>query len=204
MLNYTLIIVVVVILFLAYKNKEGLTNEKSINPGGDEIPVPITLQIDKKPQSYQAFAATITDYCSYYGSGNNINTAINLLGRDISFTSTVDYCYNHAKNDTATLNKCYATALASYKPASSYETNPTEYIQPCIASYNSDKPGIPKLESATSKPPIPGQRGWVNFNYFATQQCKPYNSLTDIDAALEAGKNVVMSNIPQCADAILK
>lgn len=201
MLNYTLILLVVVLLFLAYKHKEGMSDEKSINPGGMNITVPITLQVDKTPQSYQAFATTIKDYCSYYSSGNNINTAINLLGRDVSFNATIDKCYNtYASTDTASLNKCYSTALNAYQPATS-QTNPTEYIEPCLVNYSKTDERQP-LNYANNKS-SPGISGWGKINYFTTRECSAYNSLKQIDDALDAGQKMVMSKIPECANALI-
>ena len=98
LVNYTLIIVVVVLLFVAYKHKDGFAGEPPINPNGETITQPIMLAIEKSTPQYKSFAGTLQNYCSYYDSGNNINTAINMSMQLKPLSEAYGRCNNEDKS----------------------------------------------------------------------------------------------------------
>ena len=212
MLNYALILLVVVLLFISFKNKEGLAaGEASLNPTSQPILEVIALNIDNQPPQYKSFAATIQQQCAYYDSGNAINTAINDFSKDTVFTSKVNKCYDDFKSTPAALNSCYAGQLKAYKPSNGYDAS--RVIKPCIQSLvttnnvtNFAPP--PKLSNPSMVDAIPininklitdknyqPKKGWDGVGFQMTQTCSPFNSLTEIDSAFESGKNMAMSKL---------
>ena len=69
MLNCALILLVVVLLFISLKNKEGLAaGEEPIKKTYDPSKEEYGLQLDKQPFQYKLFAETIQNQCAYYDS----------------------------------------------------------------------------------------------------------------------------------------
>lgn len=218
MLNYALILLVVVLLFISLKNTEGLAaGEEPIKKNNTEE---YLLQIDKQPFQYKLFAETIQNQCAYYDSGNNINHALNQFTNDSIFTNKIITCYNNFSTDEDKLHSCYATHLNSYVTPAGVQTGAADYIRPCINSFViKDKvttfAELPKLESA-SKDAIPVNmkqntntvqpKGWDFVNFILTNTCAPHNSLKEIDDALAAGKKAAMSKLGGpggCIDATI-
>lgn len=153
------------------------------------------------------FAETIQNQCAYYDSGNNINYAITQFTNDPIFTNKIITCYNNFSTDEDKLHSCYATNLKSYVTPAGVQTGAADYIRPCINSFvTKDKlttfAQLPKLDSASTDA-IPvninqykGQKkGWEFVNFQLTRACSPYNSLKEIDDALDAGKKATMSKL---------
>ena len=210
LVNYTLIIVVVVLLFVAYKHKDGFAGEPPINPNGETITQPIMLAIDKSTTQYKSFAGTLQNYCSYYDSGNNINTAINTLALDQTFMNKINTCYNTMTNDIS-LNECYAKELQEYKPSPN-ELDGRSFIPFCMKNYTSPTPTtLPTLKKATAdalvinnKPNMtPPMLGWPMVNHRVTQVCSAHNSLPQIDQALSAAQSAINQYVPECANSLL-
>lgn len=205
MLNYALILLVVVLLFISLKNTEGLAaGEEPIKKNNTEE---YLLQIDKQPFQYKLFAETIQNQCAYYDSGNNINYALNQFTNDSIFTNKIITCYNNFSTDEDKLHSCYATHLNSYVTPAGVQTGAADYIRPCINSFvTKDKvttfAELPDLKSA-SKDAIPvnikeykgQQKGWGFVNFQLTRACAPHNSLKEIDDALAAGKIATMDKL---------
>jgi len=216
MLNYALILIVVVLLFISFKNKEGLAaGEKAINSGAEPITEAIALTIDKQTPQYKSFAATIQQQCAYYDSGNNINYAINHFSNDSSFTNKITNCHNRFKKNPNALNSCYASQLKEYTPPNN-EDNIADYIAPCINSIVTTNnvtnfAPMPILDGAI-KDAIPinqinnpnpvKRRGWDSVSYILTQNCSPYHSLNEINDAYNFGKKIAIDKLGGPGDCV--
>ena len=212
LVNYTLIIVVVVLLFVAYKHKDGFAGEPPINPNGETITQPIMLAIEKSTPQYKSFAGTLQNYCSYYDSGNNINTAINTLALDQTFMNKINTCYNNLSKNDISLNACYAKELHTHKPSPN-ELDGRTLIPFCMKNYTSPTPTtLPTLQKATPNALLINNslgdmnqpmQGWPMVNYGVTQMCSAHNSLPQIDQALSAAQSAINQYVPECANSLL-
>ena len=189
MLYYTIILICVVLVFLLYKNKEGV-----------EAPA-LKVYLTKKSNEsdkYKSFVGSFSNYCSYFDSGNGIHNALNQLSENSNFTDKINNCNS---NNPTELNTCYASALLDNSVRWSITEN---NVPNCLVAYNNNMP-IPELKNASLI--VPGTNegnGWKRVNFEATKACTPYNSLTEIDTALEQVKTTLMKNIGNCTNSILK
>ena len=186
MLLYSLILLLVVLIFTLYKNKEGV----------DTPPLRVYLMdISGATERYKHFSKSFAEYCSYFDNGNGINNALNKLSNNKMFTDQINNCNSNNPNE---LKTCYANALSnnSIKWRVMYGNAPN-----CLDAYINNTP-VPTLNNATNIEPDE-RKGWERVNYEATTMCAPYNSLTEIDNALDEVKSVITDKIGQCAVSVI-
>jgi hypothetical protein len=191
LLNYTLILLIVVLAFVIYKNKEGITNEPP-------LVVEIDPNVSKTSNQFAEFSSSYKDYCDYFDNGNNVNNSLNELYKEPEFVKAINSCVDN-NSDPVVRNQCYADAMTSN---GNIEYGILNSNTPhCLDAYKTKKPK-PALKYATKTVPS-DKSGWNMLNFAATQACGPFNNLQDIEATLVQTQDAISNLTPQCSTALL-
>ena len=186
-LVYALILIIVVLLFLGFKNTENLKNP----------PVPGAIQLNPNTDiSFVRFQTDFTNKCQPYSSMNDINGTLNIIAGNSVVLHSIEAAYSKPPGPNGPNNTIKSILQDGNINAQLLKTNPN--IIRCINNYTNPRP---ELKHIITNRPSDVQDPILHNKHHLLRQCSPYNSQIQINNTIDDMVGTINRNMKDCVDA---